>query len=133
LKNNNDLEAEIASIDQPEAAELKRRATEDAFKDADSFAMHSRMERKKVPGASASDLISYLLKTKQAPARVGPQDGIDGLFIHPSESAAKLVLSDELQKVSLEDEVAALATEPIRIFHVQAPAPWVEQVLPGNA
>jgi hypothetical protein len=133
LKNNNDPNPGIASMDQPDAAELKRRAAEDAVKDADTFAMHSRPDHRTVSRARASDLISNLFKARQSSARLGSEEGIDGLFIHPCEGAAKLVLSDELQKISLEDEVAALATEPIRIFHVQAPAPWVEQILPGNA
>lgn len=133
MKNNTDPEHGTLHLEQPDAAELKRRAAEDAVKDADSFAFNSRPEQRRSSGSSASDLVSYLLKAKPSPARVGPQDGIDGVFIHPSEGAAKLVLSDELQEISLQDEIAALASEPIRIFHVQAPAPWVEQIYVGSA
>ena len=148
MKNHRDIEHGAVNLELLDATELKRRAAEDAVRDADFYALNTRPQPRKasdcvshtypcVPrkasDAAGFDPVSYLLTSKHARMRVGAQDGIDGLLIHPNESAASLVLSDEMQEISLEDEVAALADEPIRIFHVQAPAPWVEQVRVGKA
>lgn len=116
-----------------DTSELKRRAVEDAFKDADSYAVAARAQTKTAFSVKRVNPVSYLMKTKQSPVFPGPQDGIDGVLVHANDSQANLVLSDELLRVSLADEVAALVNEPIRIFHVRGPAPWVEQVLAGKA
>lgn len=133
MKNHRDIEHGAVNLELLDATELKRRAAEDAVRDADFYALNTRPQPRKASDAAGFDPVSYLLTSKHARMRVGAQDGIDGLLIHPNESAASLVLSDEMQEISLEDEVAALADEPIRIFHVQAPAPWVEQVRVGKA
>ncbi len=134
MKNPTELEHRIPDLGQLEATELKRRAAEDAVKDADSYASSTRPQPKKDSEASRLDPVSYLLKaSKHTGVHVGSQDGIDGLFIRSNEGGASLVLSEEMLEISLADEVSALAAEPIRIFHVQAPAPWVEQVHAGKA
>ncbi len=134
MKNHSDLESGKVNLEQLDALELKRRAAEDAVKDADSYAFSTRPKHnRKTSGAKGVDSYSYLLKAKHASVRVGSQDGIDGVLIHSNEGKASLVLSDEILEISLPDEVAALAAEPIRIFHVQSPSPWVEQVFAGEA
>jgi len=133
LKNHTDPKYGMADLGQLEATELKRRAAEDAVKDADTYAFNTRPQRKKPSGTNGLDPVSYLLTTKHPRGRVGSTEGIDGLLIHTNEGGGSLVLSDEILDISLADEVAALAVEPIKIFHVQAPAPWVEQVLVGKA
>jgi hypothetical protein len=134
LKNHTEPEHRMPDLEQLEAMELKRRAAEDAVKDADSYALNTRPQREKTSEAKGLDPVSNLLKTgKHASVRVDSQEGIDGVFIHSNEGGASLVLSDEMLEISLADEVAALAAEPIRIFHVQAPAPWVEQIHAGKA
>lgn len=120
-------------LKQLDATELKRRAAEDAVSDANSYALDTRPQRKKPSGAKGLGRASSMLRTRDARTQLDSQEGIDGLLIHSNEGGASLVLSDEILEVSLVDEVAALMTEPIKIFHVQAPAPWVEQVLAGKA
>jgi len=133
LKNLTEQNYCTRDPEQPDARELKRRAAEDAIRDADSYAVSSRPQRKKDSVVQGLDPISYLLKAKQSQASVGSQEGIDGLLIHANDSQANLVVSDEMLQVSHPAEVAALEDEPIRIFHVQSPAPWVEHVFAGKA
>jgi hypothetical protein len=133
LKNLTDLKYGMWDPKQLDARELKRRAAEDAVRDADSYAVSARPQRKKDSVVQGLDPISYLLKAKQPQESVASQEGIDGLLIHANDSQTNLVVSDEILQISLADEVAALEGEPIRIFHVQSPAPWVGQVVAGKA
>lgn len=133
LKNLTEPKYGIRDPEQLDARELKRRATEDAVKDADSYAVSARPQRKKDSVVQGLDPISYLMKAKQPQVTAGSQEGIDGLLIHANDSQPNLVLSDEMLEISLADEVAALEDQPIKIFHVQSPAPWVEQVFAGKA
>lgn len=133
MKNLTELKYGTRDPEQLEAMELKRRAAEDAVRDADSYAISARPQRKKDSVVQGVDSFSYLLKAKQPRVSVGSQEGIDGLLIHANDSQTNLVLSDEMLEVSLADEVAALEDEPIKIFHVQGPAPWVEQIFAGKA
>jgi len=133
LKNHTEPEHGRADLEQPDAAELKRRAAEDAVSDADSYALDTRPRCKMPSGAEGLDPASSLLTNPYARGRVGSQEGIDGLLIHPSEGGTRLVLSDEILEISHADEVAALMAEPIKIFHVQAPVPWVEEIRAGTS
>lgn len=133
LKNLTDLKYGTRDPEQLDAMELKRRAAEDAVRDANSYAISARPQRKKDAVVQGLDPVSYLVKAKQPRVSVGSQEGIDGLLIHANDSRTNLVLSDEMLEISLADEVAALDVDPIRIFHVQGPAPWVEQILAGKA
>lgn len=118
----------MGDLKQLDATELKRRAEEDAVRDADSFARAVRVRRNKPSAAQRFDAQSYLLTGKNSRGRVAAQEGIDGLLIHSNEGDSSLVLSEEILEISLADEVAAIMTEPIKIFHIQTPAPWVEEV-----
>ncbi len=133
MKNLTELKCAKTDLGQLDALELRRRAVEDAFKDADSYAVAARSHANSASLVKRVDPVSYLMKSKQSPVSVGPQEGIDGVLVCANDSQATLVLSDELLQVSLADEIAALADEPIRIFHVRGPSPWVEQVLAGKA
>ncbi|HEV2246877.1 MAG TPA: hypothetical protein VGW37_09525 [Terriglobia bacterium] len=133
MKNLTELKCTKTDLGQLDASELKRRAVEDAFKDADSYAVAARSHSSTASSVKRVNPVSYLMKTKQSPVSVGPQEGIDGVLVCANDSQATLVLSDELLQVSLTDEVVALVDEPIRIFHVRGPSPWVEQVLAGKA
>lgn len=133
MKNNAKLERDKPVLERQDAVALRKRATEDAVKDADFYASSVRPQREKSTGFNNREALSYLLSPKQPQVRVGAQDEIDGLLIRSCEGSTKLVLSDEISEVSLVAEAEALAAEPIRIFHVQAPAPWVQQVHPGEA
>lgn len=134
MKNYTEPKHRMSDLEQLEAMELKRRAAEDAVKDADYYALKTRPEREKTSAAKQFDPVSHLLKTgKYNSMRVGSQEGIDGVFVRPDEAGNILVLSDEMLEISLADEVSALTEEPIRIFHVQSPTPWVEQVHAGEA
>jgi hypothetical protein len=133
LKNFTELKYGTSDLGQPDATELKKRAAEDAVRDADSYAFSTRPQPKKAPTVKEMNPVSYLMKAKQPSASVGSQEGIDGVLIHANDSQTNLVLSDEMLQISLPDEVAALAVEPIKLFHVQGPAPWVEQVHVGRA
>lgn len=133
LKNLTEPKYRTRDLEQLDARELKRRAAEDAVRDADSYAVSARPQHKKDSVVQGLEPISYLLRAKPPQASVGSQEGIDGLLIHANDSQTNLVVSDEILQVSLADEVAALEGEPIRIFHVQSPAPWVEHVLAGKA
>jgi hypothetical protein len=133
LKNNIEFKQFTANLEQLDAMSLKRRAAEDAVKDADSYAFSTRPQRKKMEGPKGLDPVEYLLGEKHSRVRMGSQDEIDGLLIHSNEDKARLVLSDEILEISLADEAEALEAEPIRIFHVQAPSPWVEKVYAGKA
>lgn len=133
MKNLTEPKYRTGDLEQLDARELKRRAAEDAVRDADSYAVSARPQHKKDSVVQGLDPISYLLRAKPPQASVGSQEGVDGLLIHANDSQTNLVVSDEILQVSLADEVAALEGEPIRIFHVQSPAPWVEHVLAGKA
>jgi hypothetical protein len=133
LKNFTELKYGTRDAEQLDARELKRRAAEDAVKDADSYAFSARPQHKKDSVVQGLDPISYLLKGRQPQVPGGSQEGIDGLLIHANDSQSDLVVSDEILAISLADEVAALEAEPIRIFHVQSPTPWVEKVFAGKA
>lgn len=133
MKNNMTLKKVVGNLEQLDAMSLKRRAAEDAVKDADSYAFSARPLRGRDAESKSFDPVAHLLGTRSTRLRVGSQDEIDGLLIHVDEDDPRLVLSDELQEISLADEAEALETEPIKIFHVQAPTPWVEHVYPGKA
>ena len=133
MKNLTEPKNGKANVGQMDALELKRRAAEDAFKDADTYAVGARPQTKTAPSVKGVNPVSCLMKAKQPRVSVGSQEGIDGVLVHANDSQASLVLSDELLRVSLADEVAALADEPISIFHVRGPAPWVEQLVAGKA
>ena len=133
MKNLTDSQYGVRDPEQLDARELKRRAAEDAVKDADSYAISARPQRKKDAVVQGLDPISYLMKAKQTQLSDGSQGGIDGLLIHANDGQASLVLSDEMMEISLADEVASLEDEPIKIFHVQGPAPWVERIRAGKA
>ncbi|HET9180141.1 MAG TPA: hypothetical protein VFQ24_17435 [Terriglobia bacterium] len=133
MKNLTEPKRPTTDRGQLDASELKRRAVEDAFKDADSYAVAARSHANTTFSVKRVNPVSYLMKTKQSPVSVGSQEGIDGVLVHANDSQATLVLSDELLQVSLADEAAALVDEPIRIFRVWGPSPWVEQVLAGKA
>lgn len=133
MKNDMEFNQIVAKLEQLDATSLKRRAAEDAVKDADSYAVSTRPQHKKKVEPKGLDPVTDLLGAKQARLRIGLQDGIDGLLIHANEDDPRLVLSDELLEISLADEAEALETEPIRIFHVRAAAPWVQQVHAGKA
>jgi hypothetical protein len=133
LKNLTEPKYGKADLGQLDASELKRRAAEDAFKDADSYAVGASPQVKTPPSVKGVNPVSYLMKAKPSRVSADSQEGIDGVLVHANDSQSSLVLSDELLQVSLTDEIAALEDEPVRIFHVQGPSPWVEQVLAGKA
>lgn len=133
MKNDIEFKQFTGETEQLDAISLKRRAAEDAVKDADSYAISTRPQSKKIAESKGLGPVADLLGAKQTRIRVGAQDGIDGLLIHANEDDPRLVLSDELLEISLADEAEALEVEPITIFHVQAPAPWVEYVQAGKA
>jgi len=133
LKNNAESEQYKPDLERQDAKELRKRAAEDAVKDADSYVSNTRSQRDKVAGTNSFGLVLDLLSPTLEAARAGSPEGIDGLLIHSVDIRARLVLSDEILEISLTAEVEALRAGPIRLFHVQTPAPWVEQVYPGNA
>jgi hypothetical protein len=133
LKNNPESEQYQADLERQDATALRKRAAEDAVKDADSYVSKSRPQRGKVAGPHSFGLVLDLLSPTLEGAKVGSQDGIDGLLIHSGDIRSRLVLSDELLEISLAAEVEALMAGPIKLFHVQTLAPWVEQVYPGKA
>lgn len=127
---SNHIAAELKRLD---ATSLKKRAAEDAVKDAESYASATRYRQSTETKAKESGPLAELLGAKQAQVKAGSQDGIDGLVIHANEDDPRLVLTSELLEISLVEEAEALETEPMTIFHVQAPAPWVEYVRAGKA
>ena len=133
LKNNMEFKQFAADLEQLDAMSLKRRAAEDAVKDADSYAFSTRPQHRRTVEPKDLDPVADLLGAKHPRVRVNSQDGIDGLLIHSNEDNPRLVLSDEILEISLADEAEALEAEPIKIFHVQAPAPWIEHVHAGKA
>ena len=133
LKNHLESENGMANMRQLDATELKRRAAEDAVKDADSYAISARPQARRDSAVKGLDRVSQLMKTREEPESGDESDGIDGVMVHANDSDASLVLSDEMLQISLPDEIAALTTEPIKIFHVDGSAPWVEHVIAGKA
>lgn len=133
MKNKAELKRDKPVLQRQDAVALRKRATEDAVKDADTYASSSRPLLGKAKGSDNREALAYLLSPKQPQVRVDTQDEIDGLLIRSCEGLSKLVLSDEVSEVSLVAEAKVLAAEPLRIFHVQGPAPWVQQVHPGEA
>jgi hypothetical protein len=133
LKNLTQPKHGNANLRQLDASELKRRAAEDAFNDADSYAVGTTSQVKTAPSIKEVNPVSFLMKAKTSPVSLDSPEGIDGVLVRANDSQASLVLSDELLQISLADEIAALEDEPVKIFHVQGPSPWVEQVRAGKA
>ena len=134
MKNHTEPKHGMPNLKYLEATELKRRAVEDAVKDADYFAFITRPRQVRVEGSKGLDPVSDFMKSdKDTALKAGSPEGLDGLFIRSNDGGDKLLLSDEMLQISFADEVAALSVEPIRIFHVKAPAPWVEEVRAGKA
>lgn len=133
MKNLTERKRTKTDLGQLDASELKRRAVEDALKDADSYAVAARSQAKTASSVNRVNPVLDLMKSKQSPLSMSAQEGIDGVLVHANDCQATLVLSDELLQVSLAAEVSALVDEPITIFHVRGPAPWVEHVHTGKA
>jgi hypothetical protein len=133
LKNLTEPKYGKANMGQVDASALKRRAVEDAFKDADSYAVGATPQAMTAPSLKEVNPVSFLMKAKPSPVSLDSPEGIDGVLVHANDSQASLVLSDELLQISLADEIAALEEEPVKIFHVQGPSPWVEHVHAGKA
>lgn len=66
-------------------------------------------------------------------AKVGPEEGVDGILIHSLEGKTKLILSDEILHITKLSEAESIGVDPIRLFHVQSRFPWTQQVRPGAA
>lgn len=133
LKNHSDRQHKKAVREPLDAKTLKRRAAEDALSDADSFAFSRRPQGRKPPGANGPDPDSSLPTARRRRVLGALQDRVDGLLIHSNGGGNRLVLSDEMLEISLPDEAAALVSGPVTIFHVAAPAFWVQHVWAGNA
>jgi hypothetical protein len=133
LKNLAESKCGTRKLEKLDATELKRRAAEDAVKDADSYATTARPQTGKTSAVKGLDQVSHLMKGVPVPAAVETPEGIDGILVRANDCGSSLVLSDEVLQISLVDEVAALTSEPIKIFHVHGPTPWVEQVIAGKA
>jgi hypothetical protein len=133
LKNLTESKCGTRTLEKLDATELKRRAAEDAVNDADSYATSARPQPRKTSVVKGLDQVSHLMKAVPGPAPSEPPEGIDGILVRANDCGSSLVLSDEMLQFSLADEVSALASEPIKIFHVHGPAPWVEQVIAGKA
>ena len=133
MKNNTGPKHSTEDPKQLDATELKRRAEEDAVRDADSYASARRPRPKQSSPAKDLDTRTCVQTAQHSPGREVQQEGIDGLLIHSNEGGSRLVLSEEILEISLADEVAALMVDPIKIFHIKAPAPWVEEVRAGRA
>lgn len=112
---------------------LAKRAAEDAVEDANLFAILVRRQLEKSMPARIHDSSVHSKSGKRQKAGSELDEEIDGVLIHPIEGTTQLVLSDELQQISLESEVKSIQSEPLRLFHVQSRSPWVQQVLPGAA
>ena len=133
MKNLAESKCGTRKLEKLDATELKRRAAEDAVKDADSYATSARLQSRKTSAVKGLDQVSHLMKPVPEPTPDESPESIDGILVRANDCGSSLVLSDEMLQLSLADEVAALASEPIKIFHVHGPTPWVEQVIAGKA
>jgi hypothetical protein len=133
LKNLTENKCGTQKLEILDATELKRRAAEDAVKDADSYAFSARPQPRKTAEVKGLDQVSHFMQTKEESESGDQPEGIDGIMVHANDCGARLVLSDEMMQISLAAEIAALASEPVKIFHVDGPAPWLEQVIAGKA
>lgn len=112
---------------------LAKRAAEDAVEDADLFAVLVRRQFEKSMPTKSHDSSVPLQTVRKCKVGAESDEEIDGVLIHPIEGTTRLVLSDELQEISLDAEVESIRSEPITLFHVQSRFPWVQKVLPGSA
>ncbi len=133
MKNNMEFKQFVANLKQLDAMSLKKRAAEDAVKDADLYAFKTRLLHRKTLDPKNLVAAGNPVGGKPVYVKVDSEEGIDGVLVHSNEENARLVLSDEILETSLADEAEALKAEPIRIFHVQAPTPWVEEIHAGKA
>ena len=133
MKNLTESKCGTRKLEKLDATELKRRAAEDAVKDADSYATSGRPQSRKSFAVKELDQVSHMMKAVPEPTPGDAPEGIDGILVRANDCGSSLVLSDEMLQLSLADEIAALASEPLKIFHVHGPAPWVEQVIAGKA
>ena len=122
MKNNMEFKQFAADLEQLDAMSLKRRAAEDAVKDADSYAFSTRPQHRRTVEPKDLDPVADLLGAKHPRVRVNSQDGIDGLLIHSNEDNPRLVLSDEILEISLADEAEALELIRHDFAHVMARA-----------
>jgi hypothetical protein len=133
LKNLTENKCGTRKLKNLDATELKKRAAEDAVRDADSYAVSGNPQTRQTFAVKGLDQVSHLMQTGEGSTPDDPPEGIDGIMVHANDCGARLVLSDEMLKISLADEIAALASEPVKIFHVDGSSPWVEQVIAGKA
>lgn len=106
---------------------------EDAFEDADSYAIRVRREFENNRTASNQNPLASSLGRQNSRDSAGSLEEIDGVLIHSVEGTTKLVLSDELLEISNSSEAESVAIDPMNLFHVQSRSPWVQRVRPGMA
>jgi hypothetical protein len=86
LKNHTEPKHRTLNLEYLEAAELKRRAAEDAVKDADCYAFNTRPQQGMSEGSKGLEPVSDSLKSsKDSGLKVSSEEGLDGLFIRSND------------------------------------------------
>jgi hypothetical protein len=133
VKGHNRTTKNRADWDPPDASTLKKRATEEAVEGADWFASYSRRLYENIVVRNTERIFSFVRFGDDGRLREYEQKEVEALLIHSGRSAGRLVLSDILLLRCLASGAEGISVEPIRIFHVQSPVPWVQEVIPGSA
>lgn len=133
MKNDAITATNKVNLQLQDATELRKRALEDAFEDADSYAIRVRREFENNRTASNQNPLASSLGRQNSRDSAGSLEEIDGVLIHSVEGTTKLVLSDELLEISNSSEAESVAIDPMNLFHVQSRSPWVQRVRPGMA
>jgi hypothetical protein len=130
FKHNAESEPHTSKQERQDSMALKKRAADDARKDADSFASHIRPQHDKTGRPSGLDLVAELFCPRPERAGAGSPDGINGLLTYVVAGTA----SDDLLEIFLAAEVEALAAQSARIYSNNHFWPgkyikWMNQVL----
>lgn len=133
MKNYATSKESKTNREQQDETVLRRRAAEDAVQDADSYAIRVRRQFEKVTTSCNRGPSVSSLSKESAKAKAGLDEEVDGVLIHSVEGTTRLILSDEILQISNASEVESIGIDPIRLFHVQSRAPWMQQVRPGAA
>jgi hypothetical protein len=133
VKGHNRTTKDTLDWEPPDASPLKERAEEDPVEGADWFATYSRRLYERVVVRNSERIFSFVRPENDGRIREYEQKEVEALLIHSGRKRGRLVLSDSLLLKWIACGSEGIAVEPIRIFHVQSPVPWVQEVIPGSA
>lgn len=130
FKNNANAEPHTSELERQDSIALKRRAADDARKDADSFVSHGQPQEDKSAWPTGFDLVREMFCPEGKGAGAGSPDGIGGFLTYVVAGTT----SEELLGIFLAAQAEALAAQSARIYSDNHSWPakhvkWMNQVV----